>query len=702
MNITVQAYKRCEITLYSTKKYANPFTDVNIDAVFTHSDGQVIKIPGFWNGNDEWKVRFSSEKSGVWNYTVTCTDESNTSLTDSGKVEVSPCENPKTEIEKHGYVRLEEGKRHMVYGDGTPFFYLADTHWQMGDFEHLHDCNYPGCNCGSQFKHLVGDRLKKGFNVYQTYFWADRRGGTHSGTAPWWQEFYTLINPQPFNDVMDVMMEYLADKGMTIAMGFGLHNCTPKAYGSDPKPMLAFVRYCVARYACYPVVWITAQEITNLNDNAFAIWKMAGALVGELDGFKRPNGAHMHVHPYSDPRSQELEKEPWHQWWAVQGGHGGMKNLPTRKYYSAYRGNKKGQVIIETENQYEDIYCSGFCGHDAPRIGAWNAVFNGSAGFTYGVTGIWVLSYHYKTAPTLSGYSPEDWRSGMDKLGSSEVGFLKKFCEYIGWQDFVPEYGYKFGVFENRSKVSIFHKGNDTIVYMIYGERPEEGMLCDLKENTRYKASWYNTLTGNFIKIDDIVTEGDKAPIPPRPTMRDWVLLLTVEDLGHCDTEEYPHYCDPIPASAAHCGEEYKIVSIRATAEDEEHPATNLIDGNPDTYWKAYAPFTSQQITVDLGEAKELGYMHIECKMPHSRFMDFCVFASNDGERYDILVERPEKIVIGKNFERFFEPLRGKYRYVKFFMNSLELGAITYDTRKPVETPIEFTKFAIFAPGKEN
>ena len=27
------------------------------------------------------------------------------------------------------------------------------------------------------------------------------------------------------------------------------------------------------------------------------------------------------------------------------------------------------KMFIETENQYEDIYCSGFCGHDAPRMG---------------------------------------------------------------------------------------------------------------------------------------------------------------------------------------------------------------------------------------------------------------------------------------------------------------------------------------------
>jgi hypothetical protein len=40
--------------------------DVDIDAIFTHEDGTVISLPGFWNGENEWKVRFSPNKVGKW------------------------------------------------------------------------------------------------------------------------------------------------------------------------------------------------------------------------------------------------------------------------------------------------------------------------------------------------------------------------------------------------------------------------------------------------------------------------------------------------------------------------------------------------------------------------------------------------------------------------------------------------------------
>ena len=183
MNLNVSVFKRCEIVLNSTKTYENPFLGVDIDAVFTHESGRTIKLPGFWNGGNEWKVRFSPDLAGEWNYTVACSDPDNASLTDAGTVTAKAAE-PKTELEKHGYVTIPENGRYLTYADGKPFFYLADTHWQMPDYEHLNECNYPGCTCGSQFKHEVDDRVAKGFTVYQTYFdTAESDGGGNHARA---------------------------------------------------------------------------------------------------------------------------------------------------------------------------------------------------------------------------------------------------------------------------------------------------------------------------------------------------------------------------------------------------------------------------------------------------------------------------------------------------------------------------------------
>src|SRR3546814_8351176 len=77
-----------------------------------------------------------------------------------------------TELDRRGFVRIADDSRMFSYADGHPFFWLGDTHWQAPDYERLEECNAPGCDgaCGnSQFKHLVNNRVAKGFTVYQTY-----------------------------------------------------------------------------------------------------------------------------------------------------------------------------------------------------------------------------------------------------------------------------------------------------------------------------------------------------------------------------------------------------------------------------------------------------------------------------------------------------------------------------------------------------
>lgn len=672
MNADVKVFKRIEIVLHSDKKYENPFLDVDIDAVFTHESGKKISLPGFWNGKDEWKVRFSPDEAGKWEYVVTCTDKDNTSLTDTGVINAISAK-PETELEKHGYPTITPGKRHLTYADGTPFLYIADTHWQMADYERLHECNYPGCTCGNQFKHLVDDRKKKGFTAYQTYFdSAESDGGGNKHVHHWWTDKYTLINPDAFNETMDVMIEYLSSVGMVLALGFGVHTCSIVAYKSDPKPILAFTRYCVARYACYPVMWITAQEITNESYNTFEIWKQVGALVSKLDGYHRPNGAHMYPMYSQDPRAMSLNELPWHQWWTLQAGHGGYGRLQSRHIYRSYYELETAKPYIETECQYEDIYCSGFNGYEAPRIGAWQALQSGSAGFTYGVTGVWAMGWNQTTDQGWLQYSPEPWYIGMDKPGSTEITYLKNFYEYVGWDKLEPSFDHTFGSFEMRKYVSISHIDKDVVIYYLFSYEHETGLLSGLKPNTEYQVRWYDPIHGKFIDLPKITTsESGTAEMPKRPSERDWVLLLNDIDLGPYETEVYPVTPASICPEDAKLGEEIPVKAIKASAFKEGHPAENMIDGNPDTYWEPFAPAVSNTITIDLGKKTEFDYMNINATQENHIFYAYRIYGSDDGENYQLIAERPTKrVAIGGRYPVFYDPIHGNCRYVKFFIAS--------------------------------
>jgi len=688
----IQIFKRFEISLFSDKEYANPFTDVDIDAIFTSENGVRISLPGFWNGENEWKVRFSPNSVGKWTYAIYCTDKDNKALEAKGELECVDAPR-KTELEKHGYVQLERANRYFTYADGKPFFYLGDTHWQMPDFERLDECNYPGCTCGNQFRHLADDRIKKGFTVYQTYFdSAESDGGGNKRRYHWWKEKYSLINPQAFNDTMDKMIEYLADNGITTAMGFGVHCSTPRAMNYEAEPLLRFARYCVARYACYPVMWITAQEISNLAGNekvtAFDIWQKVGALVGELDGYHRPNGAHQHVHPADSERSKVIESQPWHQWWTLQAGHGGVKMLQPRQFYQGYYELPSKKPILETECHYEDIYCSGFCGSEASRIGAWNAIQSGCCGFTYGVTGVWAMRWNQDTDCGWSAYSPEPWYIGMNKPGSDEMTHLKKFYEYVGFERLTPSFGFEFASFEMRAFATISHYKKDIFVFYFSNEIDETGDIINLKKDVEYQARWYDPIHGIFLDIPSIKTTDGTYKVPERPTKRDWVLLLNDIDLGEYESGTYPEFIPTMNPRTVTPGEEIPVLSIIASSEEKNHPAANACDGNEETYWCGAEPCTSQTLTVEFDKSQEIGWFYITTKMKTPIYIKYRVYGSDDGESYNLISERPLStgVAFGGNYYDFYDIVNYKCKYLRIFFNSL-----------PVGTPkLELTKLAFY------
>ena len=52
-----------EVAIESTAAYDNPFTDVEVTAVFTQGDA-TWRVPAFWDGGPTWKARFAPPRPG--------------------------------------------------------------------------------------------------------------------------------------------------------------------------------------------------------------------------------------------------------------------------------------------------------------------------------------------------------------------------------------------------------------------------------------------------------------------------------------------------------------------------------------------------------------------------------------------------------------------------------------------------------------
>jgi hypothetical protein len=510
-----------EIAFTSATEYANPYTDVDITATFTGPDGAVITRPAFWDGGDCWRVRFAPTVIGEWNWQTICTDTGNAGLHgQTGAVKCVPYfgDNPNY---CHGFMRISDNNRHFCYADGLPFLWLGDTHWQMPDTENISECNHPEhgdgqCEYGGQFQHLVNARKTAGFNVYQTY---------PAICAHWWTNNYDLINPERFQRVFDYQMNYLAEQGFVIALGFGHFNSAVKI----PADILCrWGRYLIARYGAHPVVWITCQEISAPeNMNRMSSWLEVAAEIEKRDGYGHPHSGHQWV---LDVNERPLGTYTWHDWFALQGGHRGSGLTPQSRY-AGYYNFPPVKPIIETEAMYEQVDSGGVVDVNDTRMSAWKALLCGSAGYTYGGAGIWALKWNPEDEKwTGYNHDTDGWYAGMAMPGVAMMTLLKDFFTDLPWTKITPRFADPEWITSEDAENSILATiGNELYLGYFCGD----SSVCVLKQlsnETTYTAQWFDPRNGDYQHISSGIRANDGEWQVPEKPQGDWVLVLKIDD----------------------------------------------------------------------------------------------------------------------------------------------------------------------------
>lgn len=116
--IAAEKFEVVDIAFEVKKTIAEPFS-VDFGAIFTSPDGEKLKIPGFYNGEKEWLLRFSASKSGIWTYEsysgIKALDRKKGSLQISSGTS-----------DKHGAIGVSEADpKKFIYEDGSPYMLQA-------------------------------------------------------------------------------------------------------------------------------------------------------------------------------------------------------------------------------------------------------------------------------------------------------------------------------------------------------------------------------------------------------------------------------------------------------------------------------------------------------------------------------------------------------------------------------------------------
>ena len=529
-SITVENWNVTEITLHSSQNYDNPFLDVEVIGTFVGPKGETVVRQGFWNGDSEWKIRFAPIGVGKWKYSITSNQPSDPALNNiSGVIESVPYTGD-LEIYKKGFLKCSDDNRYLTYADGSPFFWLGDTHWFFENKEKWDSSNKEGTD--SQFKYMVDKRVEQEFTVYQSVIF-----GAHDS---YWKEgeYGTQINAEYFRDYIDRKMEYIAQAGLVNAFGVGFSSNVDNFVEGEVN----LAKYIVARYGAYPMAYLTAGEGAGGTSGyekevRLKNWADVGKEINRWDYYNHPQTAHYTALSIREQTGmpQYYIGEGWLDFIMLQGGH---KYVAPEKEYQFYYDNFE-LPFLEAEANYELIN-DGWATDEIVRRTAYRSIQAGGFGFTYGANGIWNAIWDDNDTADESGYGHENWYDAIELPGAAQMTLLKHFYESIPWETLVPikssDAVWNAGLEEYEKPVIKADENYNYITVCYPPQTPYSGEISNVP-GAAYTVKWFNPRTGNYTLAEDITSTENKLQIPAMPDDNDWIILLERKE-KHTGTQE--------------------------------------------------------------------------------------------------------------------------------------------------------------------
>lgn len=509
---TAEQWNEVELSFKAEGTYSNPYTDIDFYAEFTGSGGQKLVRPGFWDGENTWKIRFASPvDQGEWTYRTHCSNSKDQGLDGKvGRLASAPYRGENSLI-RHGLLRMSAGGRNVVHADGTPFLMIADTPWALPFRATIEAATV-----------YARDRLKKGFNAALLMtVQPDRdargpesrseRNGFAVGFSDLKEGHIKEMNVRYFQH-LDGLIGILISHGIVpvynpVFHGFGWKGMNVLGRNIDAAEYVRYCRYLVARYGARPGMWLIGADSDGKDNGVLE----AGRDVELWDAYRQPTG--LHYNPFDEgPRpngsfanslhqNKTNQDEGWLDFQWCQTGQGGA--TITHKVEKMYdnlpvKAVANGEPTYESNRGDTELASGWWQGNEA-----WlQFLSGGTMGVVYGAGGVW----NWQLFTDEEGWparrkgiipAPKTWREAIEYPGATYVGYMGKALD-----------GYPIADIERRpeladGKLCLAKAGRLYIAYL-----PQGGEVALSKLSAGMKYRWFNPVTGDF--EDEGTTESER------------------------------------------------------------------------------------------------------------------------------------------------------------------------------------------------
>ncbi len=494
--MSVHPWQEHEIVLSSSHDYANPYTDVDVYAEFSHESGLTLRRPAFWDGGRTWRVRFASPNVlGGWSWRSASSEKENGLDGQAGKFACTAGPETAHRFYRHGFWRMSPRHRSLVHADGTAAILAADTAWGLPWRATIEQCQV-----------YAADRQAKGFNgVMLMSVQPDMRArGPRDRSADKGFDvgFEDLPNGH-INQLNPVYFQYL-DKliGILVAheivpiyqpvfMGFGWKGQNVAGPVIPPEEYAHYCRYLVARYGARPAIYLVGGDGSGYEPQVPA----GGEEIERWDAYQQPTG--IHYRPHADNCAWQAADWLDFQW--CQTGHRG-EHIPER-VMDMWR-NLPAKGVANGEPSYENT------GHPGRAAGWWqgheawsNLCAGGTMGVFYGAGSLWQWRLH----PGEPGHEKyflakgAGWREALGFEGSTYVGMVAHILDGLPTADMTPNWQVSLGrrgllspdvlcigYLEDGGPLEIFNGEQVPLPYRVYdprtGEVVREGVRGSINE----------------------------------------------------------------------------------------------------------------------------------------------------------------------------------------------------------------------------
>jgi Protein of unknown function (DUF4038)/Putative collagen-binding domain of a collagenase len=416
---------------------------------------------------------------------------------------------------------VSANRRYLVDEHGAPFFWLADTAWEL--FHRL--------DRGDAAAYLA-DRAAKGFTVIQAVVLAEFAGLSEPnayGHLPLAGNDPGRPDEGYFQDV-DWVVKRANALGLSIGMLPTWGDKWNKKWGMGPEIFDAgnarrYGEFLGARYQAARLVWILGGDRPIENDGHRALIRAMAEGLKAGDG-----GAHlMTYHPSGgSSSSQWLHDEPWLDFNMLQSGHRHDRDcyaMISRDY-----AREPAKPCLDGEAGYEDHPNdfkpeNGWLDEWDVRKELWWALLAGACGHTYGCHDIWQFLSPARAAVT---YARTPWKQALQLPGAAQVRHARHLLESRPYLTRIPDQGLLVspaGVVGEHCQAARAEDGGYAIIYSASG-RPLSVDLGRLS-GEQLRASWFDPRTGAATIIEVCARSGQRTFGPPSAGAAcDWVLVL--------------------------------------------------------------------------------------------------------------------------------------------------------------------------------